>query len=288
MVDHACVSFYHITNIVKAQEKPSGGDYHPSLGELAVSFLTTLPSEGRDKAQQEVYDFAHWYGWNRLVSELSAPNVASYADQIASAGTEAVRKLVPVRAFLNYAWRRRLTKTNVGMHLRPRKAPSRTTLSPGLASQNTIVLTAEGRAKLEADLASLREERSEVVEEVQKAAADKDFRENAPLQAAREHQGHLEGRIQELQSALKAASVMEEGGSTSGIGIGSAVVIQDVESGKELSYVLVDSREANPLKGKVSVASPIGKALLGRRQGETAEINAPGGIFRYRIQHVQY
>lgn len=288
MVDHACVSYYHIANIVKEQEKSSGGDYHPSLGELAVSFLTTLPSEGRDKAQQEVYNFAHWYGWNRLVSELSAPNIASYADQIASAGTEAAKKLLPVRAFLNYAWKRRLTKTNLGVHLRPRKAPSRTKLSSGLAFQTPILLTAEGRAKLEAELASLRRERSEVVEEVQKAAADKDFRENAPLQAAREHQGHLQGRIQELESALKAASVMEEGGRISSIGIGSAVVIQDVESGKELSYVVVDPREANPLKGKISVASPIGKALFGRRQGETAEISAPGGVFRYRIQHVQY
>lgn len=288
MVDPARLSFYHITNVVKAQEKSPAGDYHPSLGELAANFLTTLPSEGRNKAQQEVYNFAHWYGWNRLVSELSAPNVASYAEQITSAGTEAVKKLEPVRAFLNYAWKRRLTKTSLGVHLRPKKAPSKSSFSSRPGFQTPTVLTVEGRAKLEAELASLARERAEVIEEVQKAAADKDFRENAPLQAAREHQGHLEGRIQELQSALKWAKVMEERHSTFSISIGSTVVIQDVESGKELNCVLVDPREANPLKGKISVASPIGKALLGRRQGETAEINAPAGVFRYRIQHVQH
>lgn len=288
VVDHACLSFYHINNIVKAKEKSPAGDYDPSLGELAANFLTSLPSEARDRAQQEVYNFAHWYGWNRLVSELSAPNVASYAEQIPSAGTEAAKKLEPVRAFLNYAWKRRLTKANLSVHLRPRKGPCKSPLASGLASQTPTVLTVEGRAKLEAELASLTKERAEVIEEVQKAAADKDFRENAPLQAAREHQGHLEGRIQELQSALKSAKLMEEGQGRSSIGIGSAVVIQDLESGKEAIYVLVHPREANPLKGKISVASPIGKALLGRRRGETAEINAPAGVFRYRIQQVHH
>jgi transcription elongation factor GreA len=288
VVDPAGLSFYHITNIVKAQEESPLGDYHPSLGELAANFLTTLPSEARDKAQQEVYSFAHWYGWNRLVTELSAPNVASYAEQITSAGTEATKKLEPVRAFLNYAWKRRLTKANLAVHLRPKKAPSKSSLASGLASRTPTLLTAEGRAKLEAELASLARERAEVIEEVQKAAADKDFRENAPLQAAREHQGHLEGRIQELQSALKSAKVMEQRHSTFSISIGSTVVIQDLQSGKALNYLLVDPREANPLKGKISVASPIGKALLGRREGDTAEIAAPAGIFRYRIQHVQH
>jgi transcription elongation factor GreA len=273
---------------VKAREKSPAGDYDPSLGELAANFLTSLPSEARDKAQQEVYSFAHWYGWNRLVSELSAPNVASYAEQISSAGTEPMKRLEPVRAFLNYAWKRRLTKANLCVHLRPKKGPSKSSLASGLVSQTPAMLTTEGRAKLEAELASLRRERAEVVEEVQKAAADKDFRENAPLQAAREHQGHLEGRIQELQSALKSARLMEEGQAASSISIGSVVVIQDLESGRESNYVLVDPREANPLKGKISVASPIGKALLGRRRGETAEINAPAGVFRYRIQEVHH
>jgi transcription elongation factor GreA len=288
MVDPAPLSFYHINNIVKAQDESPAADDRPTLGELAVSFLAGLSAEAGDRAQQEVFNFAHWYGWNRLVSELSAPNVASYAEQTTSSGAETARKLQPVRAFLNYAWKRRLTKANLGVHLRPKKGPSKSSLASGLASQTPVVLTAEGRAKLEAELASLARERAEVIEEVQKAAADKDFRENAPLQAAREHQGHLEGRIQELQSALKSARLVEQGQSISSIRLGSAVVIQDLGSGKEFNYVLVHPREADPLKGKISVASPIGKALLGRREGEAAEINAPAGTFRYRIQRVQH
>jgi transcription elongation factor GreA len=273
---------------VKAQDESATENRCPTLGESAVSFVAGLSAEARDKAQQEVFNFAHWYGWNRLVSELSAPNVASYAEQVTSSAAEPARKLPPVRAFLSYVWKRRLTKANLSVHLRPKKGPSKSSLASGLGSQTPVVLTAEGRAKLEAELASLAKERAEVIEEVQKAAADKDFRENAPLQAAREHQGHLEGRIQELQSALRSAKLVEECQGSSSIRLGSAVVIQDLGSGKEFNYVLVHPREAAPLKGKISVASPIGQALLGRRQGEAAEINAPAGTFRYRIQHVQH
>jgi transcription elongation factor GreA len=139
---------------------------------------------------------------------------------------------------------------------------------------------------LERELGDLKNQRSQVIEEMQKAAADKDFRENAPLAAAREQKSHLDGRIKELESTLNQAKIMEEGRHTSRAKLGDTVVLCDLSSGKESSYTLVDPREANPATGKLSVASPLGKAILNKEKGQTVEVVAPAGTFRRRIENI--
>ncbi|MFC1962184.1 GreA/GreB family elongation factor, partial [Chloroflexota bacterium] len=144
-----------------------------------------------------------------------------------------------------------------------------------------------GYKDLKTEIAELKKKRLEVIEEVRRAAADKDFRENAPLAAAREEKGHIEGRIMELEETLKTAAVIDkEAGLRRKVGIGGVVALQDLTSGEELTYRIVDPREIDPLQGKISLASPLGKALVGRREGEVVELAVPVGKMRYQIKRV--
>jgi transcription elongation factor GreA len=254
----------------------------PSLIEAASDFLATVSLAESEKAKYEIYKFVRWYGWRRAVTELSAPNVADYAEQVAPSAIK------PIKAFLSYVWKKGWCEANLAVHLRAKKRISKSTNFLGQASQTQSTLTAQGYAEMETKLDSLKGELSYTVEEVRKAAADKDFRENAPLQAAREHQGHLKGRIEELESILKSARNIDRRRNTSGVSIGDAVVVRDIGSGKEMHYILVDSKEANPTRGKISITSPIGRALLGKNAGETIEVKVPAGKFHYHIEGIQH
>jgi transcription elongation factor GreA len=119
--------------------------------------------------------------------------------------------------------------------------------------------------------------------------ADKDFRENAPLDAAREHQAHLEGRIREIEATLRHAVIVGEGSpqSNARVGVGSAVLLRNLKSGTEVRYILVSPSEVNPAEGKISIVSPVGKALMERRAGEEVDVKAPAGTLRFRIESVE-
>jgi len=252
-----------------------------TLAELAADFLLSLPPQGREKTQVEVYKFIRWLGLHRKVNELSPLDVASYAEQVTPAAAK------PVKSFLAHIWKRGFTGINLATHLRAKKASSKV-IAPRQSSQSQTTLTAQGYAKLKAELTNLKNQRSIVIEELRKAMADKDFRENAPLDAAREQKAHLEGKIEELESTLKLARIMGETQNTSRIKIGNTVVLRDLSSGKELSYTLVDPSEANPSQGKISVASPLGKVLLDKEKGQRVEVIAPGGVSKYYIEDTPY
>ncbi|GAI23000.1 unnamed protein product [marine sediment metagenome] len=169
------------------------------------------------------------------------------------------------------------------------KRPSyKATASSQQNDKASITLTTEGHTKLQAELANLKSQRTNVTQELRRAAADKDFRENAPLSAAREYKSHLEGRIQELESTLKSSKVMPKNQSTAKIKVGDTVTLHDLSSDKRLHYTLVHPREASPAKGRISIASPVGKSLLDKEEGQTIEVTAPAGTFSYRIEDIQY
>jgi len=268
---------------------PDSAPYSYSLGQVATQFLLTLSSEKRLTAQQEVYKFVRWYGETRSLNELTIPEVANYAEQITSSTTEVIEKLGIIKTFLAYAHKQGLTRTNLAVHLKSKKAPPKSASPLKRRSHRKVLLTGQGYADLKAELITLKSERPRIAEEIQKAACDKDFRENAPLEAAREHQGHVEARIRELESTLKMATLVNEqqiGGRE--ITFGDKVVLRDLASGEQVSYTLVDASEANPIEGKISVISPMGQALLGQMQGQNVEVKAPAGILRYRIEDIQH
>lgn len=254
-------------------------EHNQTLAEVAEAFLSNSPPQERENIQAEIFKFVRWLGPSRQVKDISPVDVASYGEQIIPSAVK------PLRSFLTYVRKKEFTKTSLAPHLRARKAYSKAGASWQI-SQAYTTLTTQGYAKLELELTSLKKQLPEVIEEIQKAAADKDFWENAPLAAARERKAHLEGRIKELESTLNLARIMKESQGTSKAKFGDTVVLCDLSSGKEYSYALVDPREANPTKGKISVASPLGKVLLDKEKGQTVQVVAPAGTFCYRIKDI--
>lgn len=251
----------------------------PTLAEVADVFLASSSPHERGEIQTELSKFIRWLGPSRQVRDVSPVDVASYGEQIIPSAVK------PLRSFLTYLRKEGFTKINLAPHLRAKKASSKTA-ALWQNFQVRATLTAQGYANLETELANLKKQRAQVIEEMQKAAADKDFRENAPLAAAREQKAHLDGRIKELESTLSLARIMGESQAISKVKFGDTVVLCDLSSGKELRYALVDPQEANPAKGKLSVASPLGKVLLDKEKGQTVEVVAPAGTFCYRIENI--
>jgi transcription elongation factor GreA len=256
-----------------------------SLAEVETGFLAGLPPDQKDEFRQELNKFVRWCGKSRPIRDITAIEVANYAESINSATTDVSKVTAAVKAFLAYAKKEGLTSTNLSVHLRVKKLTSaRTSATKGKPS--TIVMTATGYEELKTELTELKKERPKLSEDIHKAAADKDFRENAPLEAARERQGMVESRIRHLESMLKTAVVSEERPSDLVVSIGTTVTIQGLSDSEEMSYKLVNPNEASPLKGKLSVSSPIGKALLGSKQGDVIEVVAPAGALNYRVVRI--
>jgi transcription elongation factor GreA len=253
-----------------------------SLAEAEAGFLASLPPDHKDEFRQELNKFVRWCGKSRPIRDITAIEVANYAESINSATTDVSNVTAAVKAFLSYAKKEGLTSTNLSVHLRMKKITS-AHIASTKGKPSTIVMTAAGYEELKAELTDLKKERPKLAEDIRKAAADKDFRENAPLEAARERQGMVEARIRQLEAMLKTAVVNEERTSDLVIAIGTTVTIQGLSDKEEMSYKLVNPNEASPLKGKLSISSPIGKALLGRKKGDVIEVVAPAGALNYRI-----
>jgi transcription elongation factor GreA len=259
----------------------------PNLGEAATQFLAKLSTQERDVSRPEIYKFARWFGWDRSFSQLAPPHVAGYAEQLSVSDTDYARKLIMVRAFLAHAKKAGWSATNLSTHLKTKKGKNVASSAPRHV-QEAASLSQQKFDELTAELANLKKRSQELVVEIQRAAADKDFRENAPLHAAREERGYVEGRIKELEDTLKNANIIEEKKTPAHkSGIGDNIVLEDLANGEELRYRLVDPREVDPFKGKISIASPLGKALLNHQDGDTVEINVPAGKLRYQIKQIE-
>lgn len=262
-----------------------------ALADLLRAYLSTLGSKATPEVQQELTRFVRWCGWDRPAEELTPPEVEDYATTLTAPGLEANHRLEALRGFLTFAYRQGALKQNLARHLRVRNARAR---RPGEKAQATplpqVNLTPEGYARLQARLEMLHQEMRRLSQEIRRAAADKDVRENAPLEAAREQQGHIASQIRVLEATLKSARVLkpEQGQEAGGrVRLGSRVHLLDLVRGREVVYHLVDPREADPLKGQLSTASPVGKALMDRAEGEEVEVKAPRGTLRYRILRVE-
>jgi transcription elongation factor GreA len=264
------------------------GSQNPTLGEAASGFLASLSAEEGGKSQQAVYGFVRWYGWGRPFAQLTAHEVANYAERLSLKQTTYAQNLEIIRAFLVYARKRGWSKTSLATHLKTKRVKERLPSEARRDLAASTSLTQQGYDKLKAELADLKNKRLELIDDMRRAAADKDFRENAPLDAAREQRGHIEGRIMELEEALKSATIIEEKQKPSlKVSVGDSIVLSDVISGEELRYTIVSPREVDPTRGRISSNSPTGRALVGRVQGEIVEIAAPLGRLKYQIKQIE-
>ena len=258
------------------------------LGEAATKYLAKLKPQDREASQPEVNRFVRWFGSERPIAQLAPPQVESYADGLSPSDTDYTKRLERVRAFLVCARKEGWTPGNLSIHLKAKK------VKLGLAatsrpSPEVVPLTRQGFNKMKSELTELKDKRPHLIEEIRKAAADKDFRENAPLHAAREKLGYLEGRIIEFEETLKGARIIDETPQSAlKANIGDSLVLQDLASGEEMKYRIVNPKEVNPAQGKISSASPIGKALLGRGEGDKVEISVPAGKLRYQVKRIEH
>ncbi|HET8704089.1 MULTISPECIES: transcription elongation factor GreA [Castellaniella] len=154
-----------------------------------------------------------------------------------------------------------------------------------------IPLTARGAERLQAELHRLKTvERPEVINAIAEARAQGDLSENAEYDAARERQGFIEGRIQELESTLSNAQIINpaELDAAGQAVFGATVEIEDLESGERLTYQIVGDLEADIRANMISVSSPVARALIGKSEGDVVEVRAPAGVREYEVCSVSY
>lgn len=241
---------------------------------------------------QELGRFVAWCGRARNVGEVSPAEVAEYAQYIGLGGPDSAHRLDPVRSFLTYWKQQGWTQSGLATHLRISRGRRGSGRRPGTSHSSFpegIHLSQEGFDRLGAQLDVLKEERTAVTEDIKRAMEDKDFRENAPLEAAKERQGIIESRIRELENTLATAQLLSNKpkGATLRSTVGSKMTLKDHGSGRQIVYTLVDVREADAASGKISTSSPVGQALLDKAVGEEVTVKVPRGTQQYLIQRIQ-
>jgi transcription elongation factor GreA len=150
--------------------------------------------------------------------------------------------------------------------------------------------TEEGLRKLKDELQDLKSRgRQDIAKQIAEARDKGDLSENAEYDAAKDAQGHLELKIAKLEAVVGNARIFDQSLiDTSKVGILSTVKIKNVKNGMTVSYTLVSEEEADLKSGKISLGSPFGKGLVGKKIGEIAEINAPAGLLQFEVLHISY
>ena len=159
-------------------------------------------------------------------------------------------------------------------------------------AEDLIPFTKEGYDKLQAELHILKsKERLKVIQEIAEARSHGDLSENAEYSAAREKQGFIEGRINELEAQLSRANVLDfsaDPAAKEQVRFGAKVTVEDLTSGEVKTLKVVGDLEADIKANKISISSPIAKALLGKKRDDVVEVQAPKGLLEYSITNIEY
>ena len=158
-----------------------------------------------------------------------------------------------------------------------------------MAEAKKNILTPDGLKALEDELQELKVvRRKEIAQKIKEAREQGDLSENAEYDAAKDEQRDIEARIEQIEKILKNAEVVvEEEVDLDKISVGCRVKILDMEYDEELDYKIVGSTEANSLDGKISNESPVGRALLGKKAGETVDVETQAGVIQYKILDIR-
>jgi transcription elongation factor GreA len=154
---------------------------------------------------------------------------------------------------------------------------------------NEVILTPEGHERLKQEIEHLRTvKRREVAERIRIAREFGDIQENAEYDDAKNEQALLEHRIAMLEDRLRSARVIDEGDITTDVvSVGTHVRLRDVDAKKTFEYHIVGSAEANPAENKLSNESPVGRAIIGKKKGETVDVTAPRGALKFKILEIK-
>ena len=201
----------------------------------------------------------------------------------------ASKKLTVARDYLNYIHTEGFTESNLGNHIRNKKGrrSGSVSLKSKVHEGDIVEISKEYHDSLEKELHVKYKERENVVIDINKAAADKDFRENAPLEAAREKQGLIESQIKTIEETLRKSVIINTKKSNKKnkiAQIGAKVTLE--KENKRTKINLVASPEADVSLSKISLESPLGKAIMGKGENDDVTVSAPAGEIKYKIVKV--
>lgn len=156
-----------------------------------------------------------------------------------------------------------------------------------MAEMQRTLVTREGLEKMQKELDELRStKRAEIAQRLKAAIAMGDLSENSEYDEAKNAQAFLEGRILQLEQQIRTAQVIEKVAKDR-VDVGSTVLIEDMEEHRQEKVTIVGSTESNPFEGRISNESPVGRALMGAKAGDTVEAEAPNGVLKYKVISIE-
>ncbi len=259
-----------------------------TAGEAKSHYLNSLESEkAREEASTLDIFVEAMGGEDRPMAAITGAEVEQYAGTHAEVLEHDADHAEPIRGFLAYVSRLAFTETNLVPHLGEFSGGARG--GHGAIEElggEAFYMTFEGIEALEEELTKLKGERPRIAEELHAAMADKDFRENAPLDAARDSQAHLEARIREIEGRLRHAVVLDVEAKGGRAHVGSTVRVLNVSRETEQTFHLVSPTQVDPANGKISVESPIGLAVTNHAVGDEVKVATPGGVMLLRVLEI--
>ena len=258
-----------------------------TLGQALSDYVQTLKPEQRRTQETYVRRYVEYAGEGLICATLTGSKVESYAEaQIRSSDPAAPERVAALKAWFQFLKKREYTTANFGINIRARRPMGRaSTAAVARIEETPIEMTAGGIETLKAELAVLDSQKLDLIRAIEIARSDGDLRENAPYHAAREALAFANQRHKQIETSLRRAVVVDRTEDDRS-NVGSQVTVTNLEDGKQITYKLVSAREANATDKKISVESPVGKMLVGRRAGDAVVVTIPRGEIRYSVDVV--
>ncbi len=257
-----------------------------TVGDAIRNYITALAPTERPTVVPVLNGFGRWFGLERGLAEIDAVQLERYQEYVAASGVDPTSRLEPLRIFLSDARAKKLIPVALASYVKVKRksAAERQSMGKPVAVQ-TIDVTRQGFEQLQTELTKLEsDDLPAAISAMAKAAADKDFRENAPYDAAKQHRAELQRRIDEIKETLARATVVDDA-SEDRVGVGTRVFVRDLDEDEEFSYTLVGPGERGV--GKISTQSPVGRALLDHIVGDVVQVTVPAGVHKYRIEKIE-
>jgi transcription elongation factor GreA len=261
-----------------------------TLGEALSEYLSALKPAQRHDYEGYVRKYVEYADPSHRVCDLTGSRVESYAQaQIRQADPNAQLRVLALKNFFQFLRKKNYATANFGINVRVPKSGGRAGAAAVRIEEAPIEMTADGIEALKRDLQEIEAKVPDLVKAIEIARSDGDLRENAGYHAAREALAFTNASKKRIETSLKRAVVVDGSSRDEGLtALGSVVTVTYMEKNRQETYQLVGSREANARERRISVESPVGKVLLGRRVGEEVEVVAPQGTMRYRVDSVSH
>lgn len=257
------------------------------LRQAIANYLSTLPVADREATSRELGRFVRFIGAEIAINQIRPADVGRYQESLPESSVDLNQRLEPLKIFLNQLKTKKLTEVNLGAHVRLKRAQTKRSTSNAAPEVQSLRMTEEGFAALSEELQHLEKEiRPEVTAQMARAAADRDFRENAPYDAAKQQLSEIQGRINSIRAMLSASDI-QVAGSGEYVDLGMTVVLHDLHDNEEVTFTVVGPGEVNLREGKISAQSPVGSALMNKRPGEVVDVTTPAGSKTYRIDQIE-